>query len=282
MEEVDVITLNNSFNMLVDRFDEHDKSYKSCVSGILNNMEQKLDKVEIQPLTEYLENCYNTLAQQHQESLNHIPQCNHKAHQPKPPKTSQGMPYLSQSSISISKKTLEELGCNHPQCETYIPSKNDAAVVRSQMKFNCLSCSQPLSTSANNQFQTIRGKALNAYELDHLRLLQKMLNPADNDNRACGGKHTSSLPYKNTGRTSAKSLPAMSFTNQEDILIDGEVDIEGLDGKLYRGLISKKDFIAQDRCKSANAQIRTVSPKLANARDRPISGKVPNFKSFNY
>lgn len=272
---VEAAVLQDSLLHLTNNFQEHEKVCKSNISGILGNIDLKLDKAEIEPLKNYLEGCYNSLAHQYQESLGG---CQHQIHHPK---KSQSMPYISPSSINISKKSHEDLSTS----DSFIHPKNDAAAMRSQMKYNCLSCSQPIVQSSSPQtLSTVRGKPLNAYELEHLRLLQKVLKAEEKEDeiRACGGRYTSSVPYKKTGRSSAKSIPSKkAFTNPEGVLIDGEVDIEGLDGKLYRGLISRKDLLCPNRCKSANAEIRTVNSKPSSGKDRPISGKSTDFR-VNY
>jgi len=117
----------------------------------------------------------------------------------------------------------------------------------------------------NRHLQTIRGQPLNAYELDQVRLLQGILkgdNPGK-PSRACGGKHTSSSHTKRiTARiNSSRSLPPMNQDDPDEMLVNGEVDIEGIDGRFYRGLISQQDLKKHSRCKSASAQLRTVSPR---------------------
>lgn len=305
--------LNKLLQQLADRLRDHENDYKKRMADVLDDLDDKLDRAELQPLREYLENRYNTLSQQQTEqdqqqtsprdskkhkssprngvTVTHtLTQGNPAAYNPSKNTSSytptKGTPGQSRSSSAYtpSKGTMpyihyaDDVDCSHPHYGQggFYPHKKEAAAVRTQMKFNCLSCDRPLTMQTNSHLQTIRGRPLNAYELDQLRLLQKILkgDNAGKSTRACGGKHTSSTPPKRiTARiNSSTSLPATMRQDPDEILIDGEVDIEGLDGRLYRGLISKKDLKNHSRSKSATAQLRTVSP-------RPISGKSVDFTS---
>ena len=109
----------------------------------------------------------------------------------------------------------------------------------------------------NPNFQTTRGRAFNAHDLDNMRLLQKMMHNDNNNNcdRQCGGQHTTVIPLNNSysnnnnnnnNRPCGKVLPMMNQSdnknnnNKNNVSAEEkEVDIEGLDGRLYRGLINK-------------------------------------------
>ena len=250
---------SKSFEELLHEVNEHNKTCQDNTSHIFAQLEEKLNKNEIQPLKEYLENCYNTLSQQHllnnqvqqtNQEVNEIPegdnQRNNKTlngfHQDSPPLNNSKSP-INQSQI------LPDI--SHPMYASgFEPYRDDAAIVRTKMKLNCLSCDRPLSIQSNKYVQTSRGKALNAYELENMKLLQKMDDHGDiyKDKRPCGGRHTTVI--NNSAKPFLKSSAVIS-THYNNLFTDKEVDLEGLDGRLYRGLVAKNNSF-NIRCTSAD------------------------------
>lgn len=160
-------------------------------------------------------------------------------------------PYNNRNNRSPKRfSTNESLGCSHPQYDQsqFIPYlRDDAAIIRTQMKFNCLSCGRPLCMQGNQHMQTTRGRPLNAYDLENMRLLQSMLNQdataVEKEKRSCGGRHTTSVtPLPSSAKPSAKILPMVSNNTSASPPVDEEVDIEGVDGRLYRGLVNKTEL----------------------------------------
>jgi len=311
----DIKKLNDLIKKLQDKINNMEISYDKSLNDILNELDDKLDRAELQPLREYLENRYNTLSQQQQQQEPSSPSCStpHKPHKPKSRSTNEdydpsfthniptdltrkpvsgGKTYKAKSAPTSKQPSRmsgvyydnDMLGCSHPHYGDggFVPLKKNAAVMRSQMKFNCLSCDRPLTMQADSHFQTVRGKdrQLTGYELDQLKLLQRILK-GDNPNkatRACGGRHTSSIPPSSAKKLTPKFNSTFPSVNTDyivatDDLVDNEIDIEGLDGRFYRGLLSRKDIPSNhDRSRSANANLRTVSPSPKRGTDRPISG----------
>ena len=118
-----------------------------------------------------------------------------------------------------------------------------------------LTLSASILSFQNPNFQTTRGRPFNAHDLDNMRLLQKMMHNNNNNSnscdRQCGGQHTTVIPLNNSynnnnNRPCGKVLPMVNQSDNKNnynknnvSLEEKEVDIEGLDGRLYRGLINK-------------------------------------------
>eukprot|EP00111_Clytia_hemisphaerica_P001367 TCONS_00003888-protein len=292
----------NSFKKSLQELNEalstNDKKHDKEMAILQNDLEDKLDRSELQPLREYLENRYNVLSQQQQEGVDDHHQCNNAKHRPTPPQSGKQRPNMKTSTPNgfnvshpinqhnIPQETMSSvdgLGCSHPHYGNgFVPHSGQGAVVRTQMKFNCLSCDRPLTMQTNSAFQTVRGRPLNAYELDQLRVLQKILKGDKTHSeltRPVGGKHTKSLKNKKARTGSSKShQPVLEYGYDVDDFVDGEVDIEGIDGRLYKGLISQKDLKRHLRRKSANAELRTVTPG-SKTPHRPVSGKSVDLAS---
>ncbi|XP_047143375.1 uncharacterized protein LOC100206884 isoform X1 [Hydra vulgaris] len=267
--------LESLLKTIAVKLKNHKKTCEKNLSRVFDNLDNKLDRWELQPLQDYLEERCNSLSQQQEEFQNEIPNSS------KLQKKSSWLEGSQNNSSNIHKRTGKSfkdkapsknqspnIVCTHPHYGNgFLPQEKEAAAVRKQMNFNCLSCDRPLILQTNNHLQTIRGRPFNAYELDQLKLLQKVLRgDSSKQNRSCGGEYTLNTPMQklNVRINTGMSLPSVpKETNQS--FIDNEIDIEGVDGRLYRGLLSRRDLSKQhSRSKSETAELRTVSPRISS------------------
>jgi len=133
-----------------------------------------------------------------------------------------------------------------------------AAFKKAMLQFNCLSCDRPVYFSGNGPIQgysgfsaTKSGRTYTTYDLEQLRLLQKANLKPDSTEfsmpRSCGGAHTSGIQPR---RITAKLM--------------SEVELQGQDGKLYKGRIEKSEELSHKmgrvKPKSAHGYRTSIRP----------------------
>jgi hypothetical protein len=264
----DVDLLNRKLKDLHDRLQMSEGELSKGMEKLSGHVEQKLNRDELRPLREYLENRFRELSQPPPSTDRHR-NCFHSSHSPTPQR-------------AASARSLPAACCDNT-AGTVIQPGEDAAILRKQMKFNCLSCNRPLAIS--NGMSSRSGKPLSAHELDQMRQLQPLLkghNPNNSGNRACGGTHTSgtsaSQLHQNAPMSAggSKRITARIGHQTQEVfqnqIASGEVDIEGIDGKLYKGMLNKpRNNGRHNRARAAGATSPSRGPSGGGMR--PMSSK---------
>eukprot|EP00794_Sanderia_malayensis_P009164 gene9164-10137_t len=234
--DTNITRIDDLLKELVDKFRTNDEALNKMIVKLINDLEEKLDRDEFKEFKDY---------------------------------------------IDAKLKALKAKQKQDPMMD-----EDPAAAFKKMLQFNCLSCDRPVYFSGSGPMQGFSGMPMQrsnrpytAYELDQLRMLQKgSLKPEANDfntYRSCGGSHTSSNPNKQ--RISAKLNTCIS--SYEEVqpppppITRSEVDIQGQDGKLYKGRVEKSndEFPVVNRRQQQNGRIK---PKSAHAGMRTSNTAV--------
>ncbi|XP_065065448.1 uncharacterized protein LOC135691514 [Rhopilema esculentum] len=228
--------IDDALKELIDKFRSNDESLNKMIFKIISDLEGKLDRDEFLDFKEFIENRLKALKSKMREE-----------------------PVMDEDPAAVFKKAM--------------------------LQFNCLSCDRPVYFSGSGPIQGYSGlsagrsgRPYTSYDLEQVRLLQKAsLKPDANDYtmpRSCGGSHTSGNPNR---RISAKlntnasdyvevAVPAPTLRN--------EVDIQGHDGKLYKGRVDKnEEFPAVNKGAYQNGRIKPKSAHGGRSPNMPPPGE---------
>ncbi|XP_067671286.1 glutamine-rich protein 2-like [Haliotis asinina] len=226
--------INKIIKEILDKLDGHESSWKDAYAQLANDVEGKLDRLEIDPLKDWLESRLRAL----------------------------------------NKKIMANAGNEW--------SEDDAAGLRKQLlqRFNCLSCDRPVDLmptgavpslpSQNGLPATRSPRPYTTFELDQIRQNAKSFNQQDITDyyattRQCGGNHTLTYPHKRVSRmTQMNNL----FKEETDVapapvypIYKEEVDVQGVDGHIYRGRIERMQIEAKMPSKMSPQSVNQVGAK---------------------
>jgi len=183
-----------------------------------------------------------------------------------------------------------------------IQHEDDAAGMRKQLRFNCISCDRPIDAIQQPAYPSLpneRGlrpiqspRPFTTYELEQIRQFQRQQTIHENGydlfatTRQAGGPHTLTLPH----RKFAKIPPQVP---EENVVLSSpsapnlksEVQIQGQDGHIYKGRIDAKLSVEIKKPKTAQANLNVTS--MSSLVERPNSvpakafSKAPNNQNNN-
>lgn len=205
--------INNMIKEILDKLTGHDEDWKKAYSKLTEDIDGKLDRLELDPLKEWLE-------------------ARLKALNDKLKKYQTNMEWTEDDAAGIRKQLIQRfhcISCDRPV--DMLPSGPLPPVpsLPAQMGLNPTKSPRPYTT----------------FELDQIRQHAKSFtNPEITDYyatpRPCGGSHTLTYPHKrNTKLTHLSHL----FREDETIIIPAtkdEIDLHGADGHIYRGRNEQK------------------------------------------
>lgn len=197
--------INNMIKEILDKLTGHDADWKTAYSKLTEDIDGKLDRLELDPLKEWLE-------------------ARLKALNDKLKKYQSNQEYSEDDAAGIRKQLIQRFHCISCDRPVDMLPTGPVPSLPAQMGLNPTKSPRPYTT----------------FELDQIRQHGKSLtNPEIADYyatpRPCGGSHTMTYPHKrNTKLTHLSHL----FREDEAIIIPAtkeEIDIQGADGHIYRG-----------------------------------------------
>ncbi|CAF0805235.1 unnamed protein product [Adineta steineri] len=227
--------LSQNINDCMQKFNIHDDIQKQDLDKINTDMNEKINRSELDALRDYIEKQLKKL-----KKIAKDPQSNQQ----------------------------------QQQQHTHIIPEEEAAGLRKQIiRFHCISCDRPIdvqphpqqpSLPANLGMRPIQSpRPYTTYELDQIRQFQKSQQFSNDFSggvadvyatmRQCGGSHTTTLPFK-------RQIKAQPTVAEETTVPKNEIDIKGHDGVIYKGRIDVNKLPAVDMQKKTSVALLAPSP----------------------
>ncbi|XP_053385599.1 myosin-3-like isoform X3 [Mercenaria mercenaria] len=218
--------INNMIKEILDKLTGHDEDWKKAYSKLTEDIDGKLDRLELDPLKEWLE-------------------ARLKALNDKLKKYQTNTEFSEDDAAGIRKQLIQRFHCISCDRPVDMLPTGPVPSLPSQMGLNPTKSPRPYTTFELDQIRqhakrVYHGADKSAYTR-HLHKYTKrcFTNTEVADYyatpRPCGGSHTLTYPHKrNTKLTHLSHL----FREDEAIIIPAtkeEVDIQGADGHIYRG-----------------------------------------------
>lgn len=260
--------INNMIKEILDKLTGHDEEWKKAYGKLTEDIDGKLDRLELDPLKEWLEGKL-------------------KALNDKIKKYQTSVEWTEDDAAGIRKQLIQRFHCI--SCDRPVDMMPTGAIpaLPNQMPMPASKSPRPYTT----------------FELDQIRQHAKSFtNPEITDYyatpRPCGGSHTLTYPHKrNTKLTHLSHL----FREDETIIIPAskeEVEIMGADGHIYRGRQEQRvpppklearlpTSLGQNNNNFGGTNVRSSSPQppqfkprapqspLVTQRPRPVSARTP-------
>ncbi|KAL4240996.1 Glutamine-rich protein 2 [Mactra antiquata] len=275
--------INNMIKEILDKLTGHDEDWKNAYSKLTEELDGKLDRLELDPLKEWLE-------------------ARLKALNDKLKKYQTRVDFSEDDAAGIRKQLIQKfhcISCDRPV--DMLPtglSKGPVPSLPSQQGLIPTKSPRPYTTFELDQ---IRQHAKRIYHGADQSPKSRFVNPEVTDYyatpRPCGGSHTLTYPHKrNTKLTHLSHL----FREDEAIIIPAtkeEIDIQGADGHIYRGRNEGRNVqklearfpstLGQNNNNAMGMNVRSTSPQpqlrpkppqsqmVTQQRNRPMSARTP-------
>ncbi|CAF1632253.1 unnamed protein product [Adineta ricciae] len=240
--------LSQNINDCLQKFHVHDDIQRQDIQKINRDINEKLDRAELDALRDYVDKQMKKLKKLAKEQQQQTQQ--------------QHVHVMSEDEAAGLRKQL--------------------------IRFHCISCDRPIdvqphpqqpSLPVNQAMRPIQSpRPYTTYELDQIRQFQKSQQFSNDFSsgipdvyaamRQCGGSHTTTLPYKRQIKTQP-SVP------EETLLARNEVDIKGQDGVIYKGRITVDKLPAVDLHKKNSVVLLAPPPPLLRSRSDPHHQSQP-------
>ncbi|XP_070187536.1 uncharacterized protein [Littorina saxatilis] len=244
--------INRTIQDILDKLSGTSDEWKNMLAKLTNDLDGKLDRLELNPLKEWLEKKLKALSKKIKEG---------------------SLQWTDDEAAGLKKQLIQHYHCL--SCDKPI---------------NMMATGIQQSLPANYGMPPSRSpRPYTTFELDQIRQQGKRIysgtskpqrigSPEQADvyatSRQCGGSHTTTMPHQRfTKVNTANHL--FREEEQEDIIAihKEELDIMGADGHIYRGRVQRLDArIPSKMMRSAsanrqnNAQTGSQSPRPASAR----------------
>ncbi|XP_022089394.1 glutamine-rich protein 2-like isoform X3 [Acanthaster planci] len=241
--------LSRNLNDVMDKLSGHRSAWEEAVSEMKLDIDNKLDRMELDPLKTYLDNRIKSVGAKIVRKV-----------EPDP---------TQDDAAGFRKKLLQKfncISCDRPLDMTPQP---------------------PLASLPESKGLpgTRTGRPYTTFELEQIRAAQKNGNVEVPDyfltNRSCGGSHTMTYPHRRTTRMANLTGIVREEDDNLNNFINGriEADIQGQDGHIYKGRIGPDDLerlptIAPQKLSSARLS-RPGSSRQDNRRDNELSKSTP-------
>ncbi|CAF0937249.1 unnamed protein product [Adineta steineri] len=231
--------LSQKINDCLQRYHVHDDNQIRDLQKINRDINEKLDRAELDALRDYMDKQMKKLKRLAKEQQQQTQQ--------------QHVHVMSEDEAAGLRKQL--------------------------IRFHCISCDRPIDVQPHSQQPSLpinqgmrpiqSPRPYTTYELDQIRQFQKSQQFSNEFSvgsatdvyatmRQCGGSHTTTLPFKRQ----IKTQPAVP---EETLLSRNEVDIKGQDGMIYKGRISVDKLPSVDLHKK-NSVVLLAPPPLLRSR----------------
>ncbi|XP_046359386.2 glutamine-rich protein 2-like isoform X5 [Haliotis rufescens] len=297
--------INKIIKEILDKLDGNESSWKDAVAQLADELEGKLDRLELDPLKEWLESRLKALNKKIMANA--------------------GNEWLDDDAAGLRKQLLQRfncLSCDRPVDlmptgpVQSLPSQNGLPPTRSPRPYTTYeldqirqsakssNCSGYHGTNmvnferalADKSLARMRRTDLKAYlvhfgqDIDAITRNQRREHGIFNQqdvtdyyatSRQCGGNHTLTYPHKRVSRMTqmnnlfkedADPAPAPVYPIYKE-----EVDVQGVDGHIYRGRVERMQIEAKMPSKISPQQSNQVAP-ISPATPRTLR-KIPGLET---
>jgi len=240
--------LDQSLQELLQRVEGQESALKDALDRIAGDIDQKLDRLELNPVKEHFEKKIKNMKCKHVDSL----------------------PVNDDPAAGFRKAMLRFhcISCDRPV--DMVPGNPNPALPQTP--------GLPLSRS---------GRPYTTYELDQMRQIHRGAytyeqEVATTTARSCGGSHTVTYPHRRSARMSQ-----YYYYREDDTPVPlpqrDETDLIGQDGHIYKGRFDGFDRMPDlpqnprsPRAMSAKRAASAQPPRSVSPNNRPRSAAVPS------
>ncbi|XP_022089393.1 glutamine-rich protein 2-like isoform X2 [Acanthaster planci] len=292
--------LSRNLNDVMDKLSGHRSAWEEAVSEMKLDIDNKLDRMELDPLKTYLDNRIKSVGAKIVRKV-----------EPDP---------TQDDAAGFRKKLLQKFNCISCDRPLDMTPQPPLASLPESKGLPGTRTGRPYTTFELEQIRAAQKKMMNPttpeveylqiestplpslpgpqgelMRLRHTRLMTDFLNkqkpstPSGNvevpdyflTNRSCGGSHTMTYPHRRTTRMANLTGIVREEDDNLNNFINGriEADIQGQDGHIYKGRIGPDDLerlptIAPQKLSSARLS-RPGSSRQDNRRDNELSKSTP-------
>ncbi|XP_046359382.2 uncharacterized protein LOC124137222 isoform X2 [Haliotis rufescens] len=258
--------INKIIKEILDKLDGNESSWKDAVAQLADELEGKLDRLELDPLKEWLESRLKALNKKIMANA--------------------GNEWLDDDAAGLRKQLLQRfncLSCDRPVDlmptgpVQSLPSQNGLPPTRSPRPYTTYELDQ-IRQSAKRIYQGVVDKQHSSHQF---RFNQQDVTDYYATSRQCGGNHTLTYPHKRVSRMTqmnnlfkedADPAPAPVYPIYKE-----EVDVQGVDGHIYRGRVERMQIEAKMPSKISPQQSNQVAP-ISPATPRTLR-KIPGLET---
>ncbi|XP_030840506.1 uncharacterized protein C16orf96 homolog isoform X5 [Strongylocentrotus purpuratus] len=241
--------LSRNLNDVMDKLSGHKTAWDSAVGGLKLDIDNKLDRMELDPLKSYLDNRIKTVSSKYVK---------------KEVETGED--------AAGFRKPLQKFHCI--SCDRPLDMSPQAPIA---------SLPESKGLPSNRT-----GRPYTTFELEQIRAAQKNGNYQDVPDyfvasRSCGGSHTMTFPHRRITRVAQTTNSMVTTTEDITPVVNGrvEADIQGQDGHIYKArldtghMTERLPTLTQPKMTTG---MRAKSPRVSSARGRrslPPSRQAP-------
>ncbi|UJR21321.1 hypothetical protein I4U23_024412 [Adineta vaga] len=266
--KADKININNELDKKVDRKDLDNRVLKKDFNAACNDLSQNINDC----LQKF--HVHDDIQKKDSQKINH--DLNEKLDRTE---LDALRDYMDKQMKKLKKLAKEQQQQTQQQHVHVMSEDEAAGLRKQLIRFHCISCDRPIdvqphpqqpSLPVNQGMRPIQSpRPYTTYELDQIRQFQKSQQFSNDISsgaadvyatmRQCGGSHTTTLPFKRQIRTQP-SVP------EETLLARNEVDIKGHDGVIYKGRITVDKLPSVDLHKKNSIILLAPPPPLLRTR----------------
>eukprot|EP00057_Strongylocentrotus_purpuratus_P017630 XP_011672104.1 PREDICTED: glutamine-rich protein 2 isoform X2 [Strongylocentrotus purpuratus] len=243
--------LSRNLNDVMDKLSGHKTAWDSAVGGLKLDIDNKLDRMELDPLKSYLDNRIKTVSSKYVK---------------KEVETGED--------AAGFRKPLQKFHCI--SCDRPLDMSPQAPIA---------SLPESKGLPSNRT-----GRPYTTFELEQIRAAQKKWRGNYQDvpdyfvaSRSCGGSHTMTFPHRRITRVAQTTNSMVTTTEDITPVVNGrvEADIQGQDGHIYKArldtghMTERLPTLTQPKMTTG---MRAKSPRVSSARGRrslPPSRQAP-------
>uniref|UniRef100_A0A8C4SWG5 DUF4795 domain-containing protein n=1 Tax=Erpetoichthys calabaricus TaxID=27687 RepID=A0A8C4SWG5_ERPCA len=202
--------LNGMFQDLMSKISGQEQDWQKVVEKISNEMECKLNRIELEPVKRQLEERWNAIRKKLQETT---------------------VPYNSDDAAGIRKQLVARFHCISLSPVSQLHSLKNVAATVNTKKLHHVLMVESFFSGLHLLFQCFYSFVPHRFAILHNRLVSAP-RAADTDYsylvapRSCGGLHTLTFPHRRYTRLQ----PPQILQQEEEV-----IGILGLDGQIYKG-----------------------------------------------
>ncbi|XP_076448844.1 uncharacterized protein LOC143285432 isoform X4 [Babylonia areolata] len=240
--------INKAIKDILDQLAGNSDEWKNMLAKLMNDLDGKLDRMELNPLKDWLEQKLKALSKKIQDG---------------------NLQWSDDEAAGLKKQLIQHYHC--------LSCDKPLEIMPTGVQPN-LSVNQGMPPSRSPRPYT-------TYELDQIRQHAKSFGTPEQvdfyaTSRQCGGSHTTTLPHQRFSRFTPTLSSLFRDEDPQEIvpLHKEEVDVMGADGHIYRGRVKRLEAKMSGRVAYTSGS-RQIPPETFRNNSRPVSARGPGSAS---